>query len=216
MKTKTIIGMMLMLMALVGMTACDKEHEDNPANNPEVYKGHKMLVNGRTWNYVFLYKEGETIDTVYSSITIEGPVEFEGRQCYKVVPTSIEEPQVFFYEEGSKVYIYDMDYGDFEHGYPFVWKEAFDFNLTVGERAVTAVDTISVNGEYYRRLTLGHDIWVEGIGSREYGIVTSWGFVPGSFRDAWVISVYDGDKCIFTAEDFTKPSITQEVRNESF
>jgi hypothetical protein len=52
MKTKTIIGMMLMLMALVGMTACDKENEDNPANpeNPEsktqttyyYYKGQKM------------------------------------------------------------------------------------------------------------------------------------------------------------------------------
>ena len=136
MRKNVLLCMGALLMTLVGMTACDKENEDNPVKNPEDYKGHKMLVNGRTWNYVFLYKEGETIDTVYSSITIEGPVEFEGRQCYKVVPTSIEEPQVFFYEEGSKVYIYYMDYGDFEHGYPFVWKEAFDFDLKVGDRFV--------------------------------------------------------------------------------
>ena len=32
MKTKTIIGMMFMLMALVGMTACDKE--ENSVDNP--------------------------------------------------------------------------------------------------------------------------------------------------------------------------------------
>ena len=61
MKTKTIIGMMLMLMALVGMTACDKENEDNPANpeNPEsktqttyyYYKGQKMPLTLNENNY---------------------------------------------------------------------------------------------------------------------------------------------------------------------
>ena len=33
MKARTFFGIMLMLMALVGMTAC--ENEDNPVDNPE-------------------------------------------------------------------------------------------------------------------------------------------------------------------------------------
>ena len=50
MKTKTCLGMMLMLTVLAGMTACSNENEDNPVNNPEskaqtayyYYKGQKM------------------------------------------------------------------------------------------------------------------------------------------------------------------------------
>ena len=169
---------------------------------------HRMLVNGRTWNYMSFYDNGNMLtDTVYHSISIDGPVEFDGKQCYKFANKTLEEAKNFFYEEGGKVYFYGIDYDTDE----YAWIEEFNFDLKVGEKEVISVDSVSVNGEYYRRLKLMNDVWIEGIGSLESGILSDWGESPGSFLGSKVISVYDGEYCIFTMEDFTKPSITNAV-----
>lgn len=168
---------------------------------------HSMLINGRTWNYMsYYFIDGTTTDTVYHSISIDGPVEFDGKLCYKFANKTSEEAKNFFFEEGGKVYYYGIDYDTYE----YAWNEIFNFDLKAGEKNVMSVDTICVNGEYLRRLEFMDDIWVEGIGSLSAGILSNWGRgeVPGSFLGSKVISVYDGDSCIFTAEDFTKPSIT--------
>ena len=169
-------------------------------------KGHKMLVNRRTWNYMSFYFIGDApADTVFHSISIDGPVEFDGKQCYKFANKPLEEATNFFYEEDSKVYFYGIDYETGE----YAWREEFDFDLKPGEKDVISVDTVSVNGEYYRRLKLMNDILIEGIGSLESGIFSDWGEVPGTFLGSKVVSVYDGEKCVFTTEDFTKPSVTR-------
>ena len=51
---------------------------------------HMMLVNGRRWNYreFYLSQNGSSpndstypMDTVYRNIIIDGPYEFDGKQC---------------------------------------------------------------------------------------------------------------------------------------
>ena len=172
-------------------------------------KSHKLLVNGRTWNYMSYYypkHSGEVPDTVYGSMTIDGPYEFDGRQCYKLSNVSLEEAINFFYEQDGKVYFYDIIVKN--HKYYYEWKLDFNFNLNAGEDGVISVDTILVNNEYYRRLNFSRDVWIEGIGSLESALLSSWGEVPGTFIGSEVISVYDGDKCIFTTDNFRQPAVS--------
>ena len=163
-------------------------------------EGCKMLVNGRTWNYkTFYWKGDDVIDTVYHSISIDGPVEFDGRLCYKFASVSLDEAKNFFYEEDDMVYFYGINA---ETGH-YAWSEQFNFGLKPGENSVISIDSIIVDGICRRRLILNNgDVWVEGIGSRESGILADWGDTPGTFMGSEVISVYDGDKCIFTRADF--------------
>ena len=140
-------------------------------------------------------------------------MEFDGKQCYKYGEDNANH---YFYEEGSKVYAYkwvtNSTTGQGELG----WKEEFDFGIepgyketysddeiTIVLRECKSVDAIVVNGVQRRRLDFGDDIWVEGIGSSKSGIYAEWGSVSGSLMSSMLLSVYDGEKCIFTATDFT-------------
>ena len=167
---------------------------------------HKMLVSGRTWNYIKLYLTPTVPDTVYQSITIDGPVEFDGKQCYKFANVALEDAKTFFYEEGGKVYSYSVN-----NSGNHVWREEFDFNLEVGEKDLIAVDKMMINGEYHRRLIFFNDIWIEGIGSILDGIVSSWGFVPMTFLGSRLLTVYDGDLCIFNSDDYRWPAVAAVV-----
>ena len=172
----------------------------------------KMLANGRTWNYMSVYFNSPAPDTVYHSITIEGPVEFDGKQCYRRSNASQEDTNPYFYEEGDKVYAYKIvdDYGqygwnkEFDFGIEPGYKETYSMDdITIVTKECKSVDTVVVNGVQRRRLNFGDDIWVEGIGSSKSGIYADWGTVPGSFMGSKLLSVYDGEKCIFTATDFS-------------
>ena len=76
MKTKTIIGMAVMLMALVGMTACDKEHDDNPGSGntttQESLYGEWWLVG---WNDGGIWFEVDTNYVSHHCFSIEIPEE---------------------------------------------------------------------------------------------------------------------------------------------
>jgi hypothetical protein len=82
------------------------------------------------------------------------------------------------------------------------WTEELDFNLKAGDRDVVSVDYILINGEEHRRLTLHHDVWIEGIGSLYAGVFSKWGTIPGNFMGSKLVSVYDGDKCIFSLDEY--------------
>lgn len=166
-------------------------------------KGKYVLKDGRTWNYIMYYSSGENNDTIYGSYMVEGPVEFDGKSCYQVSGGG-----TMFYEEDNCVYSYSPDYLTGEK----TWRKELDFNMTLGMDNVLSVDSILVGNQLCRRINLGYDIWVEGIGGRKCGIVASWGVpVPGSYRGSRVLSVYDGDECIFREEDFRKPAYTTDV-----
>ena len=149
-------------------------------------------------NYIMYYSSGENNDTIYRSYTVEGPIEFDGKSCFRVSGGTM------FYEEDNCVYSYVTG--------EKTWHKELDFNMTVGMDNVLSVDSILVGNQLRRRINLGYDIWVEGIGGRKCGIVANWtGPVPGSYRGSRVISIYDGDECIFREEDFRKPAYTTDV-----
>ncbi len=165
-------------------------------------KGKSILVDGRVWNYIMVYSNGETNDTTYHSYTAKGPVEFDGKSCYSVDGS-------IFFEEGNCVYSYSEDHISGEK----VWQKELDFNMTLGMDNVVSIDSIMVGTQLHRRIKLDSDIWVEGIGGRKYGIFASWHDpVPGSLRTIRIISVYDGNECIFKEEDFQKSAYTTDVK----
>ena len=209
---KRTLFFMVFVLALITMLA-QEYHPEGTKRTEQETKTHRMLVNGRRWNYrEFYLSENGTppndstypMDTVYRNITIDGPYEFDGKPCYKSANVTVEKAKTFFYEEGSKVYVYGMNYLTNEYG----WREEFNFDLEVGDKncydfPVLSVDTICVNGEYYRRLKFSYNTWVEGIGSLIGGIYDIKDMiVPGTFLGSEVVSVYDGDKCVFTTDDF--------------
>lgn len=114
-----------------------------------------------------------------------------------------------FYEEDNCVYSYSSDHLTGEK----TWRKELDFNMTLGMNKVLSVDSILVGNQLCRRINLGYDIWVEGIGGRKCGIVANWDVpVPGSYKGSRVLSVYDGDECIFREEDFRKSAYTTEIK----
>ena len=186
-----VIGIVFFLIACIVQTIYAED------------KGKYVLKDGRTWNYIMYYSSGENNDTIYGSYMVEGPVEFDGKSCYQVSGGG-----TMFYEEDNCVYSYSPDYLTGEK----TWRKELDFNMTLGMDNVLSVDSILVGNQLCRRINLGYDIWVEGIGGRKCGIVASWGVpVPGSYRGSRVLSVYDGDECIFREEDFRKPAYTTDV-----
>ena len=215
---KRLLLTMSLLLALVPVVAQQKST-------------HRMLVNGRTWNYMSVYFISPVPDTVYHSVTIEGPVEFDGKQCYRIG----KDTNKYFYEEGDKVYTYKLVYESPIDPGKLGWKEEFNFGIEPGYKVTysddeitiiikecKSVDAIIVNGVERRRLDFGDDIWVEGIGSSKSGIYADWGVSIGTFMGSKLLSVYDGEECIFTAADFTtkgtvgiKSSVTASRMNSS-
>ena len=168
-------------------------------------KGKNVLKDGRTWYYITFYSSGDRNDTIYSSYTLEGPIGFDGKTCYRFSGGG----DTMFYEQDNCVYSYSSDYLTGEK----TWHKELDFNMTLGMDDVLSVDTILVGNQLCRRINLGYDIWVEGIGGRMCGIIANWRVpVPGSYRGSRVLSVYDGDECIFREEDFRKPAYTTEIK----
>ena len=165
-------------------------------------KGKNVLVDGRVWNYIDVYYTGGKNDTTYHYMKAKGPVEFDGKSCYSVDGS-------IFFEEGNCVYSYSEDHISGEK----VWQKELDFNMTLGMDNVVSIDSIMVGTQLHRRIKLDSDIWVEGIGGRKYGIFASWHDpVPGSLRTIRIISVYDGNECIFKEEDFQKSAYTTDVK----
>ncbi len=186
MKKKYALGMLLCMAAIC--------HAQNSI--------HPMLKDGRVWNYMSFYEGDEDddgdvkIDTVYHSVSMEGPIEFDEHQCYKVKNTNY-----YMYEENSKVFAYMSDdpfLGEYN------WQNVYDFSLEAGENGVMKIDTILVNGEQCRRLKFVHDIWVEGIGSSNFDMLSFWVERPGAYHGTRLLSVYDKEQIVFTYSDFSR------------
>ena len=172
-----------------------------------------MLVVGRKWNFYEINAEP-------FSLGVTEMMEFNGRKCYKLctlengVPLS--ETARYMYEKDCKVYMWNNENE---------WNCKMDFGLSLGESMSTYkvlnVDTIEIKGIKRRRLMFENQsassdfpplCWVEGIGSPYTGPIGILGSatVPGSYYGAIVLSIYDGDECIFTLDDFTKEAYHAE------
>jgi hypothetical protein len=183
----------------------------------------KMLVDGRTWNMMSVtgsyLDEPLVLDTTYSSYTFEiaGDTIVEGRPCFKTKNNE------YAYESDGKIYWYGK-------GGKKKWVLMYDYNLKVGDMfyqdeimkvveylTVSSIDTIQVNGQNYRRYHFAemlnpYDGWVEGIGNIYFGpfFYPFMSVLGTMYVDYRCLSVYDGDKCIFTFEDFMKEAYHSE------
>ena len=176
--------------------------------------GHIVDVDDPRWNsdeeewYTFT----TVMDTISRTYYINGTETIDNRLCYKSF-SSTSSSFGYLYEEDGKVY-------GWRNG---EWVLGMDVTLEVGdacpnrpEMRIQSVDTINVRGEQYRRLWLGYSddegkcYWIEGMGSTTYGSFPPIESTPYPFSLRWngIVSVYDGDTCIFERKDFHRPSIS--------
>ena len=209
MRTKELLLVLAVCAALfTNVCAYAGEQKRTASDN---YK--PMLVEGRVWKMMDceLSGWGNTIDTIYYSILIREKTVFAGKQCYKafVIKDGQEERLAsYLCEEDSVIYRYSEQVEG--------WIKVFDFTLKVGEHNIATIDTICVSGRFYRRAYYpdsfsdwGGEYVVEGIGSSFFG--------PNAVNDlsdstcgSYVLSVYDGDECVFTKDDFIKEAYHSE------
>ena len=157
------------------------------------------------------YTDTLILDTVAYALHIDGTETVDNRLCYKMFGSSKSSFGYFCEENGKVSTLIDGE-----------WKVVLDFTLDVGDAipyhqhvVVNSVDTIMVGEELYRRLWLGiYDdegkcYWIEGMGSTEYGPTFPIEPVAYPFNLKWagLVSVYDGDVCIFERNDFHQQGI---------
>ena len=168
-----------------------------------------MLKDGRTWKCMEVYlgrlgeDDLEKNDTVTREYRIDGTSVIDGRICHNLCMGS--KVIDYYYEEGPKVYRYSSH----------KWELVFDFSLTPGQPIpyadgtikVESVSTLNVKGKGRRFLFFGLEAydrskiyWIEGIGGSDRGPYIQ-ETVIGSFLYSKLLSVYDGDTCVFEAKD---------------
>ena len=220
MKTKRLLVIVAVFAALLSNVCAYAGEQQHIASD----NYRPMLVDGRTWNMMSITgsyaDEPLVLDTTYFSYTFEiaGDTIIEGRPCYKTKNNE------YAYESDGKVYWYGK-------GGKKNWVLMYDFNLKVGDMfyqdeimkvveylIVSSIDTIQVKGQNYRRFRFAemfnpYDGWVEGIGNIYSGpfFYPFMSVLGTMYVDYRCLSVYDGDECIFTFDDFSKPSYIPEV-----
>ena len=210
MKARTVICMIVMLMALIGPTAYGNNSTSGNDNGQKTYK--PMLKDGRVWNCIEIHYKAGKLDTLTHEYRIEGTIEKDGHVCYNLYRGSNQIG--LYYEEGAKVFRYTAS----------GWELLFDFSLSPGEVAseyntVGEVKTIVMKGVPRRCLFFPWVScwWIEGIGSSFSG-PNYFNFdipVIGSFVCMKLVSVYDGDVCIFEYDDLmANPAV--EINEENF
>lgn len=174
-----------------------------------------MLKDGRVWNCMEVYLDEEKNDTLICAYRIEGTSEIDGHICYNLCLGSKQVGR--YYEEGPKVF----------HSTTNGWELAFDFSLSLGDAipnfgdcVVDEVKTTVMKGVSRRCLyfPLTTDdgtrlCWIEGIGSSLYGPY-NYNVVIGSLLSVKLLSVYDGDICIFEANEGNAPTGIDIIKNE--
>lgn len=201
--------MFISLIACVNI--CSQESNYHPfASGQEPYK--PLLKDGRVWNFIEVYHEKN--DTLTWEYRIDGTTEIDGRICHNLFVGNMLIDH--YYEEGPKVFRPTTS----------GWKLLFDFSLSPGDvipntggmMMVDSVKTQVIKGVSRRCLyfPLAEEdnipvCWIEGIGSSEYGIYNSYDIIIPSISIK-LQSVYDGDVCIFEAEDLM-PNTEEQIIN---
>ena len=171
------------------------------ANGQETYR--PMLKDGRVWNCIEVYLGEEKNDTVTREYRIEQTSEIDGHLCYNLCLGNKQFGT--YYEEGPKVFHYTAN----------GWELLFDFSLSPGDAVpniggftVDEAKTIVMKGVSRRCVCFplttvdGTQLcWIEGIGSSVSGPYSP-NMVSGSLLSEKLLSVYDGDVCVFDADDF--------------
>jgi hypothetical protein len=194
---------------------------------------YPSFINAKKQDFRPLFKEGKVWNCYMSNgshveynmaFIAKGDSIVDGDKCVKMFfkMTDIQTGELLsegdgglFLEKDRKVFQREKINGT------WTWTLLYDFNLKEGDSwavsnsqkmAVTAIDTIAVRGNAFRRMKMAETLesrhetltvegyWVEGVGSskgltKPYG----WTYDGGTFR---LLSCYEDGECIFAEEDF--------------
>ena len=192
-------------------------------------QGNKMLTENRSW--VYDYDDGQTKGTL--TYYIDGDTLLYAYKRAKVYMKLVDKQTnevvrsgyagAFHEKNGILCFLAPESREDVDL-YDFAWKSEGKKEFDGVWRYAVNNDVIEVNGNtFYRLLMLnwgpGEDIpidkeslyyWVDGIGSMDGLLRDHAGEQAGSLR---FVACYDGETCIFTADDFLRES-TQPIKYE--
>ena len=97
----------------------------------------------------------------------------------------------------------------------------YDFGVKVGDKfpeddylQVSCIDTVLVNGQYFRRMNLGRAVWVEGVGSN-WSLSYPFGQQTTDGKKRTLTACKENGVTIFTEEDFNASGIADGIKNFS-
>ena len=198
------------------------------------YNYHPTVVEGRTWNYVLQDysnpRAGESPrETVYS-YQIQGDSVYLGVPCKKMY-CRVNEQSVLtalLYEHERRVYCHVIE-ASLTNGMGFVgdtedWELLYDYSLNLDEREqhtnerLKAIEQIEADGRKFHRFVFVPEpddgglfplYWIEGIGARMSFFNPTRHFMLSYISE--IVSVFDGDECIFTSGDFDLPAVSTRI-----
>ena len=201
-------------LLLVALTACSDDDEQVGQDSVESVPAVKddstqatylpMFKDGRVWNCMEVHSRGRN-DTIMYSYRVMGTDVIDGHSCYVV--SRDNGGQSYFYEDGPKVYFHASDPDSPIKG----WNLIYDFSAEVGQKVhggytVTSIDTLSSGDIRRRRIGLDVYDWdknrqclIEGIGCTNH-LFNYTGDVIGSLCLDKLLTVYDGDACIYDCD----------------
>ena len=185
-----------------------------------------MLKDGRQWNLVDVYQDGNG----EFSYIINGTQTVDGKECFLTYASGYEIQEhgcTISKGSGGPYYLSEKD-GKINYMFGEISRDVIDLTLDIGTSVpgkvmVLSIDIIPVFGIPYRCIKFGiwnywgePLYWIEGIGSTWNGPFgdrfDSGHGLPGSYYGTRLLSVYDGDKCIFDIDEFNKSRLATRVK----
>ena len=185
-----------------------------------------MLKDGRQWNLVDVYQKG--IGEYH--YRIDGTEAVDGKECFLTYASGYEIQEhgcTISKGSGGPYYLSEKD-GKINYMFGEISRDVIDLTLDTGTSIpgkvmVLSIDTIPVFGIPYRCIRFGiwnywgePLYWIEGIGSTWNGPFgdrfDSGHEIPGSYYGTRLLSVFDGDKCIFDIDEFNKSRLATRVK----
>jgi hypothetical protein len=195
-------------IVMMSVSACSGNDDERTEQDvPDTAKAQylPLLCEGRVWNSMFVSRNEEGYDTVYYSLRVEGTTVVDGHSCYSI-RSSVGDVVGYYYQDGPKVYYHDDVNPEISASKD--WLLLYDFSISMGEKMrfdmveASAVDTISVKGVNRRRISFGDEYIIEGIGSTRWSIFYHIPVIY-TFHSSKLLTVYDGDKCIYDWKDIS-------------
>ena len=201
---------------------------------------HSFCTEGKTWNYMLFDAEKKELPEETYSYVVRGDTAIGDFNYKKLYYRKGDTERLAFMmrEQGSKVFkLYPnkeerlfFDFGRDDVGLVHHWISQDGGEIV--NWVIHTIDTVLVKKNYFRRYccyqkysgkeltaieegaSAQKDYWVEGVGSARYGIEADglelFARLPGITE--YFVSCYENGDSIFTADDFTRPAYTTEIK----
>ena len=181
-------------------------------NAPSIGDYRPLLQDGKEWHYRLEVRDEESPSihiTKNCREMVAGDTIVGGLHYFKHYRDSgdgeLRSSDALWREEGRKVFVRWNRNAEEELMY--------DFGVKVGDKfpeddylQVSCIDTVLVNGQYFRRMNLGRAVWVEGVGSN-WSLSYPFGQQTTDGKKRTLTACKENGVTIFTEEGFNAPSI---------